>query len=152
MSAAAAGDAFDEQWRRLDALKVARDGVIVASMVKGRRELALGARIDPQFGPVVLVGDGGRYIEALGDIGLLLPPFDIADVLEAFGKLRIAPILDGVRGEPPIDLAPVCAMAVRLGQLMVAAGGAIASIDLNPVIVGAPSAPAVTVDALVERG
>ncbi len=43
-------------------------------------------------------------------------------------------------------------MAVRLGQLMVAAGGAIASIDLNPVIVGAPSVPAVTVDALVERG
>jgi hypothetical protein len=57
-----------------------------------------------------------------------------------------------VRGVPAIDLAPVCAMAVRLGQLMVAAGGTIASIDLNPVIVGAPSAPAVTVDALVERG
>ncbi|MBV8166067.1 MAG: acetate--CoA ligase family protein, partial [Alphaproteobacteria bacterium] len=152
MTADEAGDAFDAQWRRLEALKVARDGVIVASMVKGRRELALGARIDPQFGPVVLVGDGGTYIEALGDVGLLLPPFDIADVLEALSKLRIAPILNGVRGEPPIDLAPVCAMAVRLGQLMVAAGGAIASIDLNPVIVGAASAPAVTVDALVERG
>jgi acetate---CoA ligase (ADP-forming) len=120
-------------------------------MVKGRRELALGARVDPQFGPVVLVGDGGKYIEALGDIALLLPPFDAQDVLEALGRLRIAPILDGVRGEPPIDLAPVCAMAMRLGQLMLAAAGRIASIDVNPVIVGAAGGGAVIVDALVER-
>jgi hypothetical protein len=160
-SAEDAGDAFDALWRRLAELKVARDGVIVAAMAKGRRELALGARIDPQFGPVVLVGDGGKYIEALGDVALLLPPFDAQDVLEAIGRLRIAPILDGVRGEPPIDLAPVCAMAMRLGQLMLAAGGRIASVDLNPVIVGtfgagaigagAIGAGAVIVDALVER-
>jgi acyl-CoA synthetase (NDP forming) len=150
-SEAAAGEAFDALWRRLAELKVARDGVIVAAMVKGRRELALGARIDPQFGPVVLVGDGGKYIEALGDIALLLPPFDAEDVLDALGGLRIAPILDGVRGEPPLDLAPVCAMALRLGQLMLAASGKIASIDVNPVIVGAAGEPAVVVDALVER-
>jgi acyl-CoA synthetase (NDP forming) len=149
-SADEAAAAFDELWARLGTLEVARDGVIVAAMVKGRRELALGARVDPQFGPVVLVGDGGKYIEALGDVGLLLPPFDAEDVLAALGGLRIAPILDGVRGEPPIDLAPVCAMALRLGQLMMA-GGRIASVDLNPVIVGAPGESAVVVDALIER-
>jgi acyl-CoA synthetase (NDP forming) len=99
----------------------------------------------------VLVGDGGKYIEALGDIALLLPPFDAEDVLDALGGLRIAPILDGVRGEPPLDLAPVCAMTLRLGQLMLAASGKIASIDVNPVIVGAAGEPAVVVDALVER-
>ncbi len=99
----------------------------------------------------MLVGDGGKYIEALGDVALLLPPFDADAVLAALGSLRIAPILDGVRGEPPIDLAPVCAMAVRLGQLMVAAQGRIASIDVNPVIVGAAGEGAVVVDALVER-
>jgi acyl-CoA synthetase (NDP forming) len=150
-SDAEAGEAFDALWRRLGELKVARDGVIVASMVKGRRELALGARIDPQFGPVVLVGDGGTYIEALGDVALLLPPFELDEVLAAIASLRIAPILDGVRGEPPLDLAPLCAMAVRLGQLMVSAAGRIASIDLNPVIVGAPGSAGVIVDALVER-
>lgn len=148
---AATAAAFEEQWARLEALKVARDGVIVAAMAKGRRELALGARVDPQFGPIVLVGDGGKYVEALGDVALLLPPFDEDAVREALGRLRIAPILAGVRGEPPIDLAPVCAMAVRLGQLMVAAAGQVASIDVNPVIVGAAGEPAVVVDALVER-
>ncbi len=146
-----AGAAFEAQWARLAELKVARDGVIVAAMVKGRRELALGARVDPYFGPIVLVGDGGKYIEALGDVALLLPPFDPDEVLAALGRLRIAPILDGVRGEPPLDLAPLCAMAVRLGQLMVAAAGRIASIDVNPVIVGAAGESAVVVDALVER-
>jgi acyl-CoA synthetase (NDP forming) len=151
-SEAAAGEAFDALWQRLAELKVARDGVIVAALAKGRRELALGARIDPQFGPAVLVGDGGKYIEALGDVALLLPPFDAQDVLEALAGLRIAPILNGVRGEPPIDLAPVCAMAMRLGQLMLAADGTIASIDVNPVIVGAAGEPALVVDALVERG
>jgi acyl-CoA synthetase (NDP forming) len=150
-SEASAGEAFDALWQRLADLEVARDGVIVAAMVKGRRELALGARVDPQFGPVVLVGDGGKYIEALVDVALLLPPFDAEDVLDALGSLRIAPILNGVRGEPPLDLAPVCAMALRLGQLMLAAAGRIASIDVNPVIVGAAGETALVVDALVER-
>jgi acyl-CoA synthetase (NDP forming) len=150
-SETAVGEAFDALWQRLADLKVARDGVIVAAMAKGRRELALGARVDPQFGPVVLVGDGGKYIEALGDVALLLPPFDAEDVLDALGSLRIAPILNGVRGEPPLDLAPVCAMALRLGQLMLAAAGRIASIDVNPVIVGAAGETALVVDALVER-
>jgi acyl-CoA synthetase (NDP forming) len=149
-SEADAAAAFDDLWSRLAALKVARDGVIVAAMAKGRRELALGARIDPQFGPIVLVGDGGKYVEALGDVALLLPPFDADAVLAALGRLRIAPILDGVRGEPPLDLAPLCAMAMRLGQLMVAAEGRIASIDVNPVIVGAAGEGSVVVDALIE--
>ncbi|MBI3513959.1 MAG: acetate--CoA ligase family protein [Proteobacteria bacterium] len=147
---AEAGAVFDEQWARMAALKVARDGVIVAAMVKGRRELALGARVDPTFGPIVLVGDGGKYIEALGDVALLLPPFAPDDVLAALRRLRIAPILDGVRGEPALDLAPLCAMAMALGQVMVASAGRIASIDVNPVIVGTPDG-AVAVDALIER-
>jgi acyl-CoA synthetase (NDP forming) len=150
-SAAEAADAYDALSVRLAALGVENDGVIVASMVKGRRELALGARIDPQFGPVVLVGDGGKYIEALGDVALLLPPFDAAAVRDALAGLRVAPIFAGVRGEPPLDLAAVCDMAVRLGQTMVAAAGRIASIDVNPVIVRAAGEGAVVVDALIER-
>jgi len=61
------GAAFDAQWRKLGEMKVARDGIIVAAMVKGRRELALGARVDARFGPVVMIGDGGKYVEALRD-------------------------------------------------------------------------------------
>ena len=77
------------------------DGVLVASMAKGRRELLLGAHVDPQFGPVVVVGDGGKYVEAMPDTAVLLPPFGREAVLRALQRLRIAPLLAGVRGEPP---------------------------------------------------
>ena len=51
------------------------DGVLIAAMAKGRRELMIGAHVDAVFGPVVVIGDGGKYVEALPDSQLLLPPF-----------------------------------------------------------------------------
>jgi acyl-CoA synthetase (NDP forming) len=119
-------------------------------MVKCQRELALGARVDARFGPVVMLGDGGKYVEALQDFILLIPPFDPDEVLEAFDRLHIAPLLRGVRGEPPLDLEAVTATATRLGEIMLAGRGRIASIDLNPVMVKAKGEGAVVADALVE--
>lgn len=133
------------------ALGVKSDGVIVARMVDGVRELALGARIDPIFGPAVMLGDGGRYVEILGDVALLLPPFTEDDVHDALATLRIAPVLRGVRGEPPADVAPFCAAAVRLGEIIMGGRAEIASIDLNPVIIGPLGAGVTIVDALIER-
>ncbi len=144
------GAAFDAQWRKLGEMKAVRDGIIVAAMVKGRRELALGARVDARFGPVVMVGDGGKYVEALKDFFLLVPPFDTDEVLEALARLHIAPVLYGVRGEPALDLEAVAAIAMRLGEIMQAGRGRIASIDLNPVMVMAKGEGAVVADALVE--
>ncbi|MGH8745639.1 MAG: acetate--CoA ligase family protein, partial [Burkholderiales bacterium] len=89
----------------------ADDGVLVARHAAGRRELALGARIDASFGPVVLVGDGGIYLEALKDFQLLLPPFDENDVHAALRKLRIAPLLAGARGGNALDVAAYARMA-----------------------------------------
>lgn len=142
--------AFDAQWLRLAQMRVARDGIIVAAMVAGRREFALGARVDARFGPVVMVGDGGKYVEALKDFILLIPPFDTDEVIEALERLHIAPLLHGVRGEPPLDLGAVAAIAVRLGEIMQAGRERIASIDLNPVMVKAEGEGAVVADALVE--
>lgn len=144
--------AFEAQWSKLAEMKVARDGIIVAAMARGRRELALGARLDPRFGPVVMVGDGGKYVEALKDFVLLIPPFDADEMMAALDGLRIAPLLHGVRGEPPLDLPAVAAIAMRLGEIMQAAQGRIASIDLNPVMVGAQGEGAVVADALIELG
>ena len=142
--------AFDAQWRQLEKMKVAREGILVAAMVKGQRELALGARVDARFGPVVMVGDGGKYVEALKDFVLLIPPFDADEMIEALAGLRIAPLLHGVRGEPALDLAAVAAIAMRLGEIMQAGRGRIASIDLNPVMVKAKGQGAVVADALIE--
>ncbi|WP_232287887.1 acetate--CoA ligase family protein [Verminephrobacter eiseniae] len=116
----------------------------------GRHEFMAGARQDPVFGPVV-VGDGGRYVQALQDIAVLIPPFDSADVYAALKTLRIAPLLDGVRGEPPLDAAALCAVVIALGRLIAAAPDSIAAIDLDPVLVGARGEGAMVVDALVER-
>jgi acyl-CoA synthetase (NDP forming) len=143
---------FVAQWTKLDALKASPDGVIVAAMRKGRRELMVGARVDPVFGPIVIVGDGGKYVEALKDFAILVPPFDADEVRKALRGLRIGPIVDGVRGEPPLDVDALAAIAIGVGRLIRAAKGGIASIDLNPVMVGAVGEGAVVVDALIERG
>ncbi|BBK43245.1 pimeloyl-CoA synthetase [Allostella vacuolata] len=143
--------AFTAQMAGLETLGARADGVIVARMVKGRRELVLGARLDPMVGPAILVGDGGKYVEALGDVAVLVPPFTQAEVVDALMGLRIAPILKGTRGEPAVDLSAYADAAVRLAAMMLEAGGRIASVDLNPVMVGAEGEPTAIVDALVER-
>jgi acyl-CoA synthetase (NDP forming) len=142
---------FDAQWSKMGEMGAARDGVIVAAMRKAQRELMIGARIDPDFGPVVVVGDGGKYVEVLKDFALLVTPFDADEVKQALRCLRIAPLLDGVRGDPPLDLDALAAAAIGVGRLIAAAKGKIASIDLNPVMVGARGEGVVIVDALVER-
>jgi len=129
----------------------AGDGVLVARQAAGLRELALGARWDPQFGPVVMIGDGGIYLEALKDFRLLLPPFSAQDVLDALGMLRIAPLLGGLRGQPSLDVGAFALMAVHLGNAMLAFGARVASVDLNPVMLFEQGKGALAVDALVER-
>ncbi|HVC10467.1 MAG TPA: acetate--CoA ligase family protein [Burkholderiales bacterium] len=149
--ASAAAAQFGRQSKRLAERGARFEGVVVARMAKGRRELALGARVDPLFGPVVLVGDGGIYLEALKDFQLLLAPFSEDDVLGALGRLRIAPLLAGVRGQRALDTEAFARMAVRLGDAMLAWRGSIASVDVNPVMLFEKGRGALAVDALVER-
>jgi len=143
---------FARQTKVLAARRARCDGIIVARMARKGYELALGARIDPQFGPVVMIGDGGIYLEALKDFVLLLPPFDAAEARNAIGRLRIAPLLAGVRGEAARDLDAVAQMAVRLGAAIIAWQDEVASIDVNPVMVYAAGEGAVALDALIEMG
>jgi acyl-CoA synthetase (NDP forming) len=124
------------------------EGVIVARKARKGRELALGARLDPQFGPVVLVGDGGVYLEALKDFRLLLPPFGESEVLDKLSELRIAPLLGAFRGAAACDVAAFARLAVRLGEAMLDWAGRVGSVDINPVAVF--DAGAVALDALVE--
>jgi acetate---CoA ligase (ADP-forming) len=107
--------------------------------------------MDPVFGPVVMLGDGGKYIEALPDVSLLLPPFSKAEALAALQRLRMAPILKGVRGAPPLDIEALAEAALRLAAIITSARGQIAAIDLNPVMVGAQGQGITVLDALIER-
>jgi len=150
-TAAEAVAAFEDIGRKLAAMKVADGAVIVAAMRRAQHEFVVGARVDARFGTLVMLGDGGKYVEALPDIALLRYPFSEADAIERLGSLRIAPLFAGVRGEPPIALGALAKLAVRLGALLDNAGGKIASIDLNPVMAGESESDTVIVDALIER-
>jgi acyl-CoA synthetase (NDP forming) len=139
---------FHRLRRRIGELGAWFGGVIVARKARKGRELALGARLDAQFGPVVMVGDGGIYLEALKDFRLLLPPFAEQDVIDKLNTLRIAPLLRGVRGEPACDVAAFARMAVRLGEAMLRWEGRVGAVDVNPVAVFETGA--VALDALAE--
>ncbi len=151
VSEAAVVEAFAAQSAKLEEIDAEPDGIIIAAMAEGQREMVLGARLDPVFGPVVMIGDGGKYVEALPDIELLLPPFSPEDARDAILRLRIAPILKGVRGEAAADIDALARAMLRLGAIIAGAKGRIASIDINPVLVGAAGQGLIIVDALIER-
>lgn len=141
--------AFIDIERRLREHGSRFDGLLVQKMVTGRRELMIGARIDPVFGPVVVVGDGGKYVEAMPDIELLLPPFDAGVVRRALSRLRIAPLLEGVRGEPAMDVDAFSAATVAVGRLMTDDQSAVINLDINPMVIGSVGEGCRAVDAVV---
>lgn len=141
--------AYRQIEKTLSAHQARFDGVIVARMVKGRREMMIGAHRDPTFGPVVVVGEGGKYVEAMPDVKLLLPPFDVVDVERALMTLRCAAVLKGVRGELPMDVAAMARAAVQVAELM--RDSTIMSLDINPLMLGNDGEGYAVVDAVVIR-
>jgi acetate---CoA ligase (ADP-forming) len=140
---------YPEMENKLRAMGARFDGVIIAAMAKGRREIMIGAHHDPVFGPVVVVGDGGKYVESMQDIQTLLPPFSHLDAAAALARLRIAPLLAGVRGEPPMDVDALCDAVVAVGEMISEDPAQYASMDLNPVILGSRGEGYWVVDALI---
>ncbi|QRM29236.1 acetate--CoA ligase family protein [Microvirga sp. VF16] len=135
--------------QRMKDLGVRSEGVILAEMKKADVELLLGGRYDPKFGPVITVGAGGKYVEALDDVAVLLAPFSRAAAKASLQSLRMAPLFGALRGDPAIDVDGVVDMMLRLAAIMLRAGPAIASIDLNPVLAERGGA-VVVADALIE--
>jgi acyl-CoA synthetase (NDP forming) len=122
--------------------------VLVAPMIEGDGvEMILGVSRDPQFGPMVVLGFGGIHAEIMQDVAVLVAPFDAATARRALDKLRMRPLLEGVRGEPAVDIDAYCEMAARLSTLADALRGEIREIDINPVKLG--SWGVVGLDALV---
>jgi acyl-CoA synthetase (NDP forming) len=120
---------------------------LVAPMVDAGVELLFGARRDPQFGPVVLLGFGGVLAETVGDVLFTLPPFDAACARRRLDDLQLAPLLQGVRGRPPVNLDAVCDLAARFSAMVHALRNELQEVDINPVIAGPERC--IAVDALV---
>ncbi len=121
--------------------------VLVASMVTGGIETLLGVRRDPQFGPVVVLGFGGIHAELLKDVAFALPPFSAAWAKRCLGRLKLRPLFDGVRGQPPADIEAWCEAAARFSAMIAALADVIGEVDVNPLIAGEVGCTAV--DALI---
>jgi acyl-CoA synthetase (NDP forming) len=124
------------------------DGVLVEAMAKGGLEMIVGARRDSDWGPVVVVGLGGIWAEALQDIVVLPPDLDPSDLGAELRTLKAAPLLDGTRGAPARDIAALADIVGRIGALM-RARPEIAEIEINPLVVFERSAGALALDALI---
>lgn len=120
--------------------------VLVANMAPAGVELALGLKVDPQFGPLVMVAAGGVLIELLSDVRHALAPFGPATARRLIDGLRMRPLLDGVRGTPPADMGELADTLARFSVLAADLAGELAEVDVNPLIAG-PSGVYV-VDAL----
>jgi acetate---CoA ligase (ADP-forming) len=121
--------------------------VTVARMAEPGVEVALGIVRDAQFGPLVLVAAGGVLVEVLGDRRLAMPPLDEARAMRLIDRLRIRKLLDGVRGQPPADVASLARALVGLSWLAADLGEHLEALDANPVI--CVPGGSVAVDALV---
>ena len=125
------------------------DGVLVAPMVKGGVEAIVGARIDPVFGPMVMVGLGGTMVEVLKDVSFCLAPLSLSEAQHALERLRGAPILAGTRGNPPADIDAIAEALVRLGDFAAMHAGSIKNVEINPLLVKAKGEGVVGLDALI---
>ena len=127
---------------------VALDGALVERMSPKGIELMVGAKRDPGWGTVLLLGLGGIWVEALGDVRLLPVDADETQIVEALRKLRTAKLLGGFRGAPPADVAAVAKAVLAIGRLMQTTS-AIVEIDINPLMVHPKGQGATALDALI---
>jgi acyl-CoA synthetase (NDP forming) len=124
------------------------DGALIEAMGARGTELIVGARNDPDWGPVILIGFGGVQAELLHDVRLLAPDLPHAAIVAELRKLKSGALLDGFRGSPALDVDAVATIIGALGQLLLGTP-AIREIDLNPVIVYPQGQGAVALDALI---
>ena len=135
VGAAALAQAFDEIRRNVLARHTQADiaGMLVAPMAKPGTELIIGTTVDAQYGPVIMLGLGGVFVEVIRDTVFRALPLTEEDALEMIAELRCQEMLDGARGTQPVDRRMLAELLLRVSGFA-AAHSDIAEIDLNPVI------------------
>lgn len=127
------------------------EGVLVQKMMPKGREMVVGITRDPDFGPLLMLGTGGIYLEVLKDVVFAPPPIAPAEARALIARLKLAPLLEGVRGEAQADLDALAELVSRVAELARVERN-IDQLDLNPVLVYPAGQGAVAVDALVVAG
>jgi acyl-CoA synthetase (NDP forming) len=145
----AAYDELMHKARRAAGKRGPIDGVLVSETVSGGVETVVGASQDPLFGPVVMVGLGGVFVEVLQDVSFRVPPFDRDEAGRMVRELQGSPLLDGARGQKPADFDALVDVIMNVQRLAMDLAGDVRELDINPLVVRPRGA--VALDALVVR-
>jgi acyl-CoA synthetase (NDP forming) len=108
------------------------DGILVQKMARKGIELIIGGKKDPQFGHMIVLGLGGIYVEVFRDVTARICPVTDEDVREMVEELKSHPLLEGARGEKPIDMKALRAMVLLSCRFIMKED--IKELDLNPVV------------------
>ena len=149
--AAEAGSAYDELVLRVQARapRAKIDGVLISPMVSGGVEMILGVQNDPVFGPVVMLGLGGIFVEVLRDVTFRIAPFGVEEAHRMISDLRGRAMLEGARGQPPCDLDALAEALSKLSLFAAAKSAEFTSIEVNPLLVRPKGQGAAALDALI---
>jgi len=127
------------------------EGVLVTQMAPPGHELIVGMRRDPQFGPLLMFGLGGIYVELLKDVAFRVAPFSRAETLAMIGETHAGKLLAGLRGQQPADIDAVAEVIERVAQLALD-HPEIQEIDVNPLLVYPNGQGALAVDVRMVLG
>jgi len=125
------------------------NGVLVQPMVPQGVEIMVGARVDPLFGPLIVVGLGGIFVELMKDSAVALAPVSQTEALAMLGKLKGQAVLDGFRGMPAVDREALAEVVCRVAQFISDHRDTVAEIDVNPLICA--GSRILAVDALIVK-
>jgi len=125
------------------------DGILVQQMASGDTELIIGAKTDPQFGPVIMFGLGGIFVEVIKDVSFRLAPVDRKEVQGMIKETKGYKILQGARGRKPANMKAIEDILLSVSK-MVWANKRIKELDLNPVFASEKKAIAVDMRVMVE--
>jgi len=125
------------------------DGIMVAPMIDDGVETIMGVVRDPVFGPTVMFGLGGVFVEVLKDVTFRVAPFGVDIAHEMIGEVKGRAMLDGVRGAPPSDVDALAEALAKLSAFAAANADTLETADVNPFLVRPKGKGAVAVDALV---
>jgi acetyltransferase len=145
-------DEVGRAFRDMKARLAGRDrdlGFTVQKMISGGREVILGMARDPNFGPLILFGLGGIFVEVLRDVAVRIHPLTDVDAREMVRKIKGYPLLAGARGEKAVDIGCIEEGLLRLSQLVSDLEADLSELDINPFIVTDRCAGSFVVDARI---
>lgn len=127
-------------------------GILVQEMVQPGREVIIGVNQDSQFGPMVMFGIGGIFVEVLRDFSLRRPPLQEKDAREMIRETKGYRILQGVRGERPLDIKAIVRVLLTISQLALDLRDIVSEVDINPLVVYPEGEGVKVVDCLFLKG